>query len=275
MTKESNSFGFDEASAKRWLGYVRALLWPYFRPQVIGADNLPTADGALIVGCHSGVVPYDAACTLVAVHDATGRYARAVGDYVFGRIGPVEDFLRRQGAVVGRPEVVESLLRSRKLVLLFPGGARDMERSYLSARYRVLPHRGYAPGRGGYVKIALRAGKPIVPLAVVGAEEAHVLLSNIPAVAQMLRMPFFPLVLFPWPLPVKLYIRFGRPIILPGTAADADDQPRVDRWNAMVHRQVQHLIDDTLRRRQGVIWSRYGKPTGRRLRRRAAHGPAP
>ena len=175
---------------------MRSTLWPYFRPRVIGAEHLPKGR-ALIVGCHSGVIPYDAACTLVAIHDATGRFSRAIGDNLFGQIGVVQDFLRRQGAVVGRPEVVEQLLRAGQYVLVFPGGARDMERPYLTQRYRVLPHRGFAPGHGGYIKIALRTRSPIVPLAVVGAEEAHVMLASLPPVARVLGVPLFPLLLFP------------------------------------------------------------------------------
>jgi len=261
MAARRDSDGFDAAATARWLGYVRTALWPYFRPRVLGAEHLPKGR-ALIIGCHSGVIPYDAACTLVAIHDATGRFSRAIGDNLFGQIGFVQDFLRRQGAVVGRPEVVERLLRAGNYVLVFPGGARDMERPYLSQRYRVLPHRGYAPGHGGYIKIALRTRAPIVPLAVVGAEEAHVMLANLPLVARALRMPLFPWLLFPLPLPVKLYIRFGPPIVLPGTAADANDQQKVDQLNKMVRRRVQQLIDDTVRRRRGIIVSTYDERRG-------------
>ncbi len=257
MTRAAHDpFGFDEATAAAWLGGVRTVLWSYFRPQVIGAEHLPKGP-AQIVGCHSGVIPYDAAAVLVAHHDATGRYARAIGDNLFGQIDIVREFLSRSGAVIGRPDVVEALLRADHHVLVFPGGARDMERSYLTDRYTVLPHRGYAPGHGGYIKIALRTRTPIVPLAVVGAEEAHVMLGNVPLIARLVGAPLFPVVLFPLPLPVKLYIRFGEPIHLPGTPADARNQTRVDALNQMVRRRVQALIDDTLRRRDGIIFSTY------------------
>lgn len=248
--------GFDRATAARWLGYIRTVAWPYFRPQVIGAEHLPRGR-ALIVGCHSGVVPYDAACTLVAIHDATGRVARSIGDHLFGRSRLVGDFLQRQGAVIGQPDVVEGLLRAGHLVLLFPGGAKDMVRPYLTQRYQVLPHRGFAPGNGGYIKLALRTRTPIVPLAVVGAEEAHVVLGSVPRLAEVFGLPFFPLTMFLLPLPARLYIRFGPPITLPGTVADAEDQGRVDQLNRMVRRRVQRLIDDTVRRRRGVIFSEY------------------
>ena len=246
----------DPESAQWWLGLVRATVGRYFRPEVIGAAQLPAGRG-LIVGCHSGVVPYDAACTLTAVHDATGRFARAVGDRFFASLPGVEAFLRRQGAVVGTPQVLTTLLRAGHLVLLFPGGAKDMERSYLTQRYRVLAHRGFAPGHGGYIKVALRTRSPIVPLAVVGAEEAHVMLGNLPWLARGIGVPLFPVVLFPLPLPAKLYIRFGTPIQLPGTPADAQNQQLVDQLNRQVRRQLQQLLDDTVRRRDGIILSRY------------------
>lgn len=262
MPRRADPFGFDPETAARWQAYLRATVWRYFRPLVIGAEHVPKKGRGLIIGCHSGTIPYDAACTLVAIHQATGRFSRAIGDDLFGRLGVVENFLRQQGALVGRPEIVEAVLRAGHLLLLFPGGSRDMERPYLTQRYQVLSHRGFAPGRGGYIKIALRTRTPIVPLAIVGAEEAHVLLGSSPLVAQIFGVPFFPLLLFPWPLPVKLYIRFGEPIVLPGTPADADNQRRVDQLNIMVRQRVQWLIDDTEGRRHGVIFSTYdnGQP---------------
>ncbi|HSQ00349.1 MAG TPA: 1-acyl-sn-glycerol-3-phosphate acyltransferase, partial [Candidatus Dormibacteraeota bacterium] len=164
---------FDPATADIWLGRVRAVLWPYFRPQLMGIEHLPRGR-AMIIGCHSGLIPYDAACTTAAIHEATGRVCRAFGDRFFGAIPALEEFLNRCGAGVGDPTVAEAALRNDDPVLVFPGGTLDMTRSYLTDAYRVVPHRGFAPGHGGYVKLALRTGAPIVPLAVVGAEEAHV-----------------------------------------------------------------------------------------------------
>ena len=262
MRPRGDPFGFEAATADRWLGLVRATLWPYFRPQIIGAEYLPARGRALIVGCHYGVIPYDTACALVAIHEATGRFARSVGDNFFASIGAVESFLHRVGAQVGRPEVVERLLRHGHMVLVIPGGAKDSARRYLTQRYSALPIRGFAPGRGGYIKIALRTRSPIIPFAALGGEEAHVTLGTVPFVDRLLGVPFLPVVLFPFPLPTKLYIRFGEPMMLPGTPADADDQRKVDTLNTVVRHRVQQLIDDTLRRRRGIIFSTYaaGRP---------------
>lgn len=247
---------FDPATAETWMGRVRALLWPYFRPQLIGVEHLP-AGRALLIGRHSGLVPYDAACAIAAIHEATGRVCRGFGDRFFGTIPGVEEFLNRCGAGIADPAVAAAALRRDDAVLVFPGGALDMGRSYLTDAYRVVPHRGFAPGNGGYIKLALRTGAPIVPLAVVGAEEAHVVLGNWAAGARLLGTPLLPFVLFPLPLPVKLYLRLGAPIRLRGTPADARRQERVDALNRQVQRRLQRLIDDTVRRRRGIFVGGY------------------
>ena len=247
---------FDAEATRASLDMVRQTVARYFRLEVHGAKNLPSGR-SMVVGCHSGVVPYDAACTLVAIEDATGRLARAVGDMLFGQLELVEKYLRRRGAIVGRREEAADILRAGNILLVFPGGAADMTRPIWRDAYRVLPHKGFAPGRGGYIKIALATQTPIVPLAVVGAEEAHMMLANLPLVARLFSVPFFPVLAFPFPLPVKLYIRFGKPIRFREGPQAAGDQKTVDRLSERVRRIVQELIDDTRARRHGIILSEY------------------
>jgi 1-acyl-sn-glycerol-3-phosphate acyltransferase len=249
---------FDPDATRASMALIRATLGRYFRPEVHGAQHLE-AGRCMVVGCHSGVIPYDAACTLAAIEHETGRVAHAVGDRFFGRLKFVEGYLRRHGAIVGEPEESAALLRAGNILLVFPGGARDMTRPIWQNPYRVLAYKGFAKGAGGYIKIALSTGTPIVPLAVVGAEEAHMLLYNSRRMARLLRVPFFPIVAFPFPIPVKLYIRFGRAIRFREGPEAANDQATVDRLNARVRRRVQALIDDTRERRDGIIWSSYRK----------------
>lgn len=248
---------FDPAAARASLQLVRTTVARYFRLEIRGADKIPVRGRCMVVGCHSGVVPYDAACTLVAIEDKTGRLARAVGDELFGRLKFVESYLRQRGAFIGQREEAAAILRQGNILLVFPGGAADMTRPLWRDAYRVLPHKGFAPGRGGYIKIALTTQTPIVPLAVVGAEEAHVMLGNVSPVARLFGVPFFPLLAFWFPLPVKLYVRFGEPIHLREDPAAANDQAVIDHLNQQVRRRVQALIDDTRHRRQGIIWSTY------------------
>jgi 1-acyl-sn-glycerol-3-phosphate acyltransferase len=229
----------------------------YFRLTVRGAEHLPPGR-AIVVGCHSGVLPWDATCLVVAIHRHTGRFSRNVAHQLFGRFAPVARFLAAHGMVMGEAARVEALLRREEIVLLFPGGAEDMRRPVWE-RYRVKPHKGFAPGNGGYVKIALRTQSPLVPVAVVGAEETHLLLGDVPPLARLLGTPYFPIVLSALPLPARLYVRFGAPVHLDAPPEAAADQAVVDRLNIEVRRALQNLIDDTRRRRHGIYWSSYAE----------------
>ncbi len=248
--------GFDEASTRRWYYLVSQTVCRYFRLRVIGAENIP-AGASMIVGCHSGVMPWDAACLVTAIYEKTGRFSRNTGHFLWAANPAVRSFLTARGVVIGEPESLELLLRQGEIVTVFPGGAEDMCRPFLTQRYRVPAHKGFARGRGGYIKIALRTGVPIVPVAIVGAEETHLLLTDIPPLARLLSMPFFPVVLSPLPLPARIYVRFGEPIHLEHPPEAASDQAVVDRLNRNVRREVQSLIDDTCRRRHGVYLSSY------------------
>jgi acyltransferase-like protein len=156
-----DDLGFDPVTTRRAFLLLDRTVCRYFRLQVLGTENIP-AGRAMIVGCHSGVFAWDATCLVVAIYRHTGRFSRNVGDRFFGRLGPIVPFLKATGLVIGDPERVEACLRHDELVMAFPGGAADMLRP-IWRRYQIEPHRGLAPRRGGYLKIALRAKSPIVP----------------------------------------------------------------------------------------------------------------
>jgi 1-acyl-sn-glycerol-3-phosphate acyltransferase len=245
--------GLDPVRARRSLYLVDQTVCRYFRMTTIGGNNLPRGRG-LIVGCHAGGVPWDAACLVVAIYRATRRFSRNAGDRIFGRFAAVERYLAARGAIVGDPQRLEAFLARDEMVVLFPGGAKDMTRPFWE-RYRVKPHRGFAPGRGGYVKLALRTQSPIIPVAIVGAEEIHILLANLAPLARLLGLPYAPLLLSPLPLPARIYIRFGEPIRLDAPREAAGHQPTVDRLNGEVRTTLQALIEDTRRRRRGIYCS--------------------
>lgn len=246
---------FDPELTKRLFAILERTVYRYFRVHVLGTDHLPSGRG-LVVGCHSGVLPWDATCLVVALHRATGRFSRNVGDRFFEGLGALGRLLRTTGVVIGERGAVERLLEQEHLVVVFPGGADDMRRP-IWRRYRLLPSRGLRPGRGGYVKAAIRTGSPIVPVAIVGAEEIHLMLGDVPFLARLLGVPFVPIVVSAFPLPARIYIRFGEPIRFGLPPEAADDQPLVDRLNREVQERLQSLIDDTVRRRRGIYWSRW------------------
>ncbi|HLK10267.1 MAG TPA: lysophospholipid acyltransferase family protein [Candidatus Binatia bacterium] len=251
----SDEDDLDPVRTRRSFWLVEQTISRYFRLRVMGAEHIPPGR-ALVVGRHSGVLPWDAACLVPALHRHTGRFSRNAGDALWARWAPVARYLAARGVVLGPAAEIEALLRRDELVLLFPGGAADM-RLPVWERYRVKAHKGFAPGRGGYIKIALRTRSPVVPVAIVGAEEVHMLLADVWPLARLLGVPFFPIVASVLPLPARLYVRFGPPIRLDAPPEAAADQEVVDRLNGAVRAALQALIDDTRRRRRGVYWSSY------------------
>ena len=93
----------------------------------------------------------------------------------------------RAGGVPAHPENAYRLLREQQqLVLVFPEGSKGPGKTY-AERYQLRRF-----GRGGFVEIAMRAGVPVIPIAVVGAEESMPIVFKIPSAAKALGLPYFP-----------------------------------------------------------------------------------
>jgi len=250
--------GFDPVTTKREFFLIEQLLGRYFRATTMGAENIP-AGRALVVAYHSGVIPWDGLLLAAETYRHTGRFSWNAGHHIWGRSAAVKNIMVPTGMVLGGPEDFESLLRRDELVTIFVDAGEGNRRAYYLAsdRYKVKPRKGFAPGRGGYVKVALRTRSPIVPVAIVGAEEVHYCLGEVPQLAEYLHLPFFPLMASLAPLPAHIYIRFGQAIWFDVPPAAANDLALVDRLNEHVRSALQALIDDTLRRRKGIYWSSY------------------
>lgn len=223
-----DDYGFDRQFTEEvFFPALRPLADTWFRLEVTGAENVPTSGPALIVANHSGVVALDALMVMLSVHDRAGRFLRPLAaDMVFGTpvVGTVG---RRVGATLADHDNAERMLAEGRTVGVFPEGFKGIGKPF-SERYRLQRF-----GRGGFVAAALRAGAPIVPCSVVGAEEIYPKIGELPAVARLLGLPYFPVTpFFPWlgllgavPLPSKWMIEFGTPIptedLGPETAEDA------------------------------------------------------
>lgn len=261
--------GMDPVSTKRQFFLIEQLVARYFRATTIGAENIP--DGrVVIVASHSGVVPWDAILLVTEIYRHTGRFSWNAGHEYWGR-SALKSLLVSTGMVLGGRTDFEALLRQDEICTIFADAGQGNRHAYYLEcdRYKVKPEKGFAPGRGGYIKVALRTRSPVVPVAIVGAEEVHYCLGDVPQLAAYLKVPFFPLVASLVPLPARIYIRFGEPIRFPAPPEAADQQAVVDRLNAQVRSALQALIDDTLRRRKGIYWSSYDADTGAELKKKA------
>ncbi|MEP6980999.1 MAG: lysophospholipid acyltransferase family protein [Nakamurella sp.] len=227
-----DDFGYDEDFTRNVvMPPLRLLYEKWFRVETIGMENLPDTGGALLVANHSGTIAVDAVmlATGVAEHHPVHRAVRMLAaDLVFDTpiLGPMA---RKTGNTLACNPDAERLLTSGELVSVFPEGFKGVGKPF-SQRYKLQRF-----GRGGFVSAAIRTGKPIIPVSIVGAEESYPLLGNIKPLARALGLPYFPVTpTFPLlgplgavPLPSKWFIEFGEPIPTDGFEPTAAEDPLV------------------------------------------------
>ncbi len=239
----------------RWV-FAPVYRW-WFRVEWEGLEHVPATGGALLVANHAGALPPDAAVILHGIEEELGRPVYGLADHLFRDLPLVGTVWSRVGGVVGHPDNAERLLRDDgALVLVFPEGAKGPAKTY---RHRYQLRRF---GRGGFVEIAMRAGVPIIPIAVVGAEEAMPSVASFPDSARLLGLPYLPLTanqLVFGPLgamtwfPAKLRLR----VLPPVTFDEPSGQPRYSRSRVMdaadaIRLDLQAALYDMLRTRRSI-----------------------
>lgn len=170
----------------RWL--YSPLYRRWFRAEWDGLDRIPRSGGALLVANHAGAIPSDAPVIMHGIETELGRPVYGLADYLFKAVPVVGTVWARAGGVPAHPDNAYRLLRhDRQLVLAFPEGTKGTGKLYKD-RYQLRRF-----GRGGFVEIAMRAGVPIVPIAVIGGEEAMPILWKWGAAAKATGLPYFPI----------------------------------------------------------------------------------
>jgi 1-acyl-sn-glycerol-3-phosphate acyltransferase len=259
---EVDEFGFDpELTDTVLLNLLRPLYRRWFRVEVRGVENIPGTGGALIVANHSGTIALDALMTQVAVHDEhpAHRHLRLLGaDFVFST--PLLGELARKGGVTLASNAdAERLLSGGELVAVWPEGFKGIGKPF-SERYKLQRF-----GRGGFVSAALKAETPIVPCAIVGAEEIYPIIGQLPSLARLLGIPYAPItptwpllgLLGLIPLPSKWLIEFCAPVLADepsvGPAA-ADDPMTVFDLTDQVRQTIQQALYSLLVQRRSVFF---------------------
>lgn len=254
---EFDEFGMDPVFSKKVKPFFDFLYYSYWRVTTEGLKNIPATGKGLIVANHSGTLPYDGAMIRLAVendHAARRDVRFLVEDFVY-HFPFLGTFMYRTGGVRACPENAERLLLKDHLVAVFPEGVKGIGKHYKN-RYRLQRF-----GRGGFIKLALKTGSPIIPTAVIGAEEIHPLLYKSTILARPLGIPYIPItptlpLLGPLgliPLPSKWSIHFGEPIKFERYGPeDAEDQLLVNRLSEMVREKIQAMIVDVLKNRRSI-----------------------
>ncbi|WP_030911322.1 lysophospholipid acyltransferase family protein [Streptomyces sp. NRRL F-5126] len=257
---EVDDFGYDEELTEQVLmSLIRPVYENYFRVEVKGVENIPSDGGALVVANHSGTLPLDGLMMQVAIHDhhpARRRLRLLAADLVF-TLPVVSELARKAGHTLACTADAEELLGRGEVVGVMPEGFKGLGKPF-GERYKLQRF-----GRGGFVSTALRAGVPIVPCSIVGAEEIYPMLGNSKTLARLLGIPYFPLTpTFPWlgplgalPLPTKWTIQFGEPIATDGYPPEAADDPMLMfDLTDQVRERIQHTLYTLLVDRRSVFF---------------------
>ena len=231
----------------------------WFRVEVEGIENVPELGGGLIVSNHSGALPPDAPMIMQAIrHEhSRPRPLYMLGEDWFKGYPGVGMLANKIGLVGAHPANAQRLLRDeQRLVLVFPEGQKGSRKLYWQ-RYRLRRF-----GRGGFVRTAMRAGVPIVPTAVIGAEEAMPIFAHVPLLQRLTGLIYFPINhAFPhfglaaglMYLPAKFRIRFLEPIDMSRYGPDdAEDIALVGRLSERIRLRIQEELDDLVLARNSV-----------------------
>jgi 1-acyl-sn-glycerol-3-phosphate acyltransferase len=231
----------------------------YWRVKATGLENIPIEGRALLVANHSGQIPWDGTMMANAIlleHPAQ-RLVRTLYSDLFPQVPFLSTWLVRLGQTLATVENGTRLLEQDELVAVFPEGYKGVGKLY-KERYHLARF-----GRGGFVKMALNTGAPIVPVSVVGAEETYISLAKSQVAAKATGLPYVPITpTFPWlgllgfvPLPTQWYIDFGEPISMEGYGPDAaDNLVLVSQLTDQVRNTVQEMVYGRLAQRRSVFF---------------------
>jgi 1-acyl-sn-glycerol-3-phosphate acyltransferase len=231
----------------------------YFRVEAEGIENVPSEGGALLVSNHAGALPPDAPMIAKAIKEEhpRPRPLYLTVEHFFKGYPGFSMLLPKIGGVAAHPANVHRLLYDeRQLVLVFPEGRKGTEKLYKD-RYKLRRF-----GRGGFVEAAMRAQAPIVPIALVGAEEAAPIFAHFTALQRLTGLLYFPLTpTFPHGgllgmagyLPAKFLIRFLEPV----RTDDMGDEPWEDKGLVQtvaheIRTRIQENLLDMVGKRKSV-----------------------
>lgn len=251
---EPDEFGYSSATVKQWQAFFQFLYEEYFQVQAIGVNNIPSSGRAVLIGNHSGVLPLDAfmTCTAVLLRHESPRRIRYLSHRFLRENKVVKDLICGFGGVPATYSTALKLLENDELVFLYPEGAKGTGKPF-SMRYRLYD---FDPG---FVKAAIETGSPIIPVTTVGGDEIYPLLGNLKCFADIMGTPYWPVTAtFPWlpfitsciPLPIKFFIKIGKPIYLNYPKERASDRALRLRLAREIQYDIQREINSLLRARK-------------------------
>jgi len=252
LVAPQNEYGVDPFGLE--LDFTKAAIAPvlwlyrnYFRVETHGIEQVPQGR-VMLISNHSGQLPLDGAMIAMSLllEAEPPRVVRAMVEKWAPTLPFVAPFFARIGQVVGTPENCRRLLAAGETIMVFPEGTRGLNKTY-DKRYRLQEF------GSGFMRIAVETQTPVLPVAVIGAEEQAPALFDFKQVAKIFGFPALPITptLVPLPLPVKYRLWFGEPMRFSGTAHD--DDAELERKVSEVKRAIEILLKRGLKSRGSIF----------------------
>lgn len=241
-------FGAHRTGAELGLAATRPLYEAYFRVESQGVENIPAEGPVVVAANHSGTLPFDAFMlhTDIARQSDPPRFPRTVVDRFVPKLPFFSTFVARAGGISGTRRNVEHVLETGQILVVFPEGTVGIGKTF-DRRYKL------QEWRPGHAELALRYKAPVVPAAIVGAEEQMPILARFDRL-HLFGAPYLPIPATPFPLPVRYHLRYGAPIPLHEMYdGDPRDPDTINAAAAIVKARVQSIIDRALEERTGVF----------------------
>lgn len=254
---EVDEFGMDPVMVKKIKPLFDFLYYKYWRVKTTGIENIPNEGRALVVGNHSGTLPYDGSMLAAAIYNEhpVRQDARFLVENFVYHMPILGSLMYRIGGVRACPENAERLLQKGHLVVVFPEGVKGIGK-YFKDRYKLQRF-----GRGGFIKLCIKTQSPLIPVGIVGAEEIHPILFKSNTLAKTIGVPYIPITpTFPFlgllgavPFPTKWSIHFGKPVSFQKYRRKTlDDEITIHKLSEMVRGEIQDILFDLLKKRRSV-----------------------
>jgi len=231
----------------RWSFTMLAAMYRhYFSVETSGIQHVPTRGRAMLVGNHSGGIAIDGAMVIAAclLEMDPPRLAQGMVEKFMNRVPFMNLWASRTGQFTGLPENAERLLDEDRLLMVFPEGARGTAKLFRDRNSLV-------DFGSGFVRLALKTKSPIIPVAVLGGGEAFPTVANAYKLGRLLGVPYVPVVAYglPIPLPAKIEIQFGAPLVFDGNGNEDDEV--VFGYVHRVKETIGQMLSTGAKRRRG------------------------
>jgi len=244
-------WGFNLNAVKKAMSIALPVYRNYFKVRVFGLENVEDKP-YMMVSNHTGQIPIDGMLITVAMayEFEKPRIVHSMVERFLAGMPFLGDLSAQTGSVLGDRDNCKWLLNQGESILVFPEGARGINKSTKDF-YKLQKF------SNGFYRIALQAQTQILPISVVGAEEMFPIVFQAKEVAKKLGLPNLPLPLnlFPLPSPIDIYI--GKPIDLPSElspeAPEKEIRPHVANIENEIKAGIKRGLSD---RREFFNWAK-------------------